>query len=203
MSNLNLHSVSLKTLPFVLSLQSLVKSLSPCPLYILKSHSKVSPEPFLPLAEQAQVAWPFLLGEVFQPSDPFCGLLWPCTNRSMSVLCRGLQSWTQDSRWGLTRAEQRGQNPLPRPTGHAAFDAAQGTLGFAGCKCTLPPHVQFYNHQYPQILCRAVLNQIITYFVLILGNTLTQVQDFALGLLECSHASISVTALFITFDKHQ
>jgi len=27
----------------------------------------------------------------------------------MSFLCWGLQSWTQDSRWGLTRVEQRGR----------------------------------------------------------------------------------------------
>ena len=37
----------------------------------------------------------------------------------------------------------KGQNPLPRPAGHAALDAAQDTVGFLGCKCALPAHVEF------------------------------------------------------------
>jgi len=55
----------------------------------------------------------------------------------MSFFCSGPQSWTQDSRWGLTRVE--GQNTLPRPAGHASFDAAQDmvgkeTLDYLGCE---------------------------------------------------------------------
>jgi len=38
-------------------------------------------------------------------------LLWTHSNRSMSVLCCRLQRQTQDSRWGFTRAEQRGRIP--------------------------------------------------------------------------------------------
>jgi len=56
-------------------------------------------------AEQPQLSQPFLTEEVFQPSDQLCALLWTHSNRSMSVLCWGLQSWTQDSQWSLTRAE--------------------------------------------------------------------------------------------------
>ena len=36
----------------------------------------------------------------------------------------------------------KGQNLLPRPAGHAALDAAQGMVGFLGCKRTLLAHVE-------------------------------------------------------------
>ncbi|KAK4811229.1 hypothetical protein QYF61_022126, partial [Mycteria americana] len=62
---LNLPSFSLKPLPLVLSLQALVK--------ILKGCNKVSLEPSLLQAEQPQLSQPVLIGEVFQPSDHFCG----------------------------------------------------------------------------------------------------------------------------------
>ena len=39
----------------------------------------------------------------------FLALLWICSSMSMSFLCWGPQSWTQYSRWGLTRAERRGR----------------------------------------------------------------------------------------------
>jgi len=42
------------------------------------------------------------------PLIVFVVLLWTRSNSSTFFLCC-LQSWTQDSRWGLTRAEQRGR----------------------------------------------------------------------------------------------
>ena len=58
-------------------------------------------------------------------------------------------------------------------------------IGFLGCKCTLPAHVQLFIHQYPQVLlCRAALNQFIPQSVLMLVIVLTQVQDITLGLVE-------------------
>jgi len=80
-------------------------------LEVLKGCNKVSLEPSLFQAEQPQLSQLFLIGEVLQHSDYFCGLLWTRSNSSMSFLCWGLQSWTQDCRWGLTRAEQRGRIP--------------------------------------------------------------------------------------------
>ena len=70
--------------------------------------NNVSLEPSLLQAEQPQLSQPSLTGEVFQPYDHFCGLLWTRSHRSMSLLCWGLQNWIKDSRWGLTRVEQRG-----------------------------------------------------------------------------------------------
>ncbi|KAK4823355.1 hypothetical protein QYF61_001703 [Mycteria americana] len=72
-----------------------------------------------------------------------------------------------------------GQNHLPRPAGHASFNAARDTIGFQGCKHMLPAHVQFFIHQYPQVpLWRAALNPFIPQPVLI------PAQDLALGLVE-------------------
>jgi len=46
-------------------------------------------------------------------------------------------------------------------------------------------HVQFFNHQYLQvILCRVTFNPFILWSVLILGIAPTQVQGLALGLIE-------------------
>ncbi|KAK4824943.1 hypothetical protein QYF61_021631, partial [Mycteria americana] len=86
---------------------------------------------------------------------------------------------------GSHQSRAEGQNHLPRPAGHASFDAAQDAVGLLGCKHTLLSHVQLFIHQYPQaLLFRAALSPFIPQPVLILGVALTQVQDPALGLVE-------------------
>jgi len=77
------------------------------PLQVREGCCEVTPEPSLLQPEQPQFSQLFLTGEVFRPSDSFCIFLCTHSSRSMSFLCWGLQSWMQDSRWGLTRAEQR------------------------------------------------------------------------------------------------
>ena len=58
-------------------------------------------------------------------------------------------------------------------------------VGLLGCERTLPHHIQLFIHQYPQVLLgRAALNPFILQPVLILGVASTQLQDFALGLVE-------------------
>ena len=42
-------------------------------LQVLEGHYKVSPEPSVLQAEQPQLFQPFLIAEVFHPSDHFCG----------------------------------------------------------------------------------------------------------------------------------
>ena len=55
-----------------------------------------------------------------------------------------------------------GQNHLPRPAAHTAFDAPQDMVGLLGCMRTLPDHIQLFIHQYPQVLLRrAALNPFI------------------------------------------
>jgi len=46
----------------------------------------------------------------------------------------------------------KGQNPLPRPAGHASLDAAQYTVGFLGCKHTFVARVELLIYQYSQVL---------------------------------------------------
>jgi len=107
-SHLNLPSFSLQPFPLVLSLHTLVKSPSPSFLWAppgTGSCSKVTPEPSVLQAEQPQLPQPVFVAEVLQPSDHLRGLLWTRSNTSMSYSCCWLQSWTQDSRWGLRRAE--------------------------------------------------------------------------------------------------
>ncbi|KAK4815543.1 hypothetical protein QYF61_003235 [Mycteria americana] len=148
--SLNLPSCSFKPLPLVLSLQALLK--------ILKGCNEVSLEPCLLQAEQPQLSQPFLIGEVFHPSDHFCG--------------PPLDLLQQVHVFPVLRAPE--------------LDAVlQDMVGFLGCKRTLLAHVQLFTHQYPQVLlCRAALNPFIPQPVLILGVAPTQVQDLALGLVE-------------------
>ena len=80
------------------------------------------------------------------------------------------------------RCRAEGQNPLPCPAGHAAFDAA--LAGFLGCKGTLPAHVEPIIYQHPQVLLRAALNPFSTQPVFVLGIATNQVQDLALGTVE-------------------
>jgi len=67
------------------------------------------PEAFLLQAEQLQLSQPVLIGELFQPSEQFCGPPMDLLQQLHVLPVLGLQSWMQDSRWGLTRAEQRGR----------------------------------------------------------------------------------------------
>ena len=111
-SNLNLPSCSLKPLPLVLSLHVLVKSASPSFLYAPSGTGRLLqglPGAFSRLNNPNSLS----LSSWERCSSPrhFRGLLGTCSNRSMSFLCRGLQSWMQDSRWGLTTAEQRRRIP--------------------------------------------------------------------------------------------
>jgi len=43
---------------------------------------------------------------------------------------------------GSHQSRAEGQNHLPRPAGHTAFDAAQDTVGFLGCEHAFAAHIQ-------------------------------------------------------------
>jgi len=136
-------------------------------------------------AEQPQLSQPFLIGEVLQPSDHFCGPLLDLLQQvhvfpvlRAPELDAGLQVRSHQSR-------VEGQNHLPQPAGHTSLDAAQDTIGLLGCERTSVAHVQLFFHQYPQVLLgRAALNPFIPQPVLILGAAVANVQDPALGLVE-------------------
>ena len=87
------HPRHKKIPPYVQSTSTLFqfKTVAPCPvtkglgkkslsiflrshLYVLNGCKKVSPDPSLLQAEQLQISQPFFIGEVFHPSDHFCGL---------------------------------------------------------------------------------------------------------------------------------
>ncbi|KAK4815585.1 hypothetical protein QYF61_004800 [Mycteria americana] len=101
-------------------------------------------------------------GEVFHPSDHFCGP--PLDPLQQVHVFPVLRAPELDAvlQVGSHQSGGEGQNHLPRPAGHTSFDAAQDTVGFLGCEHTLLDHVQLFIHQYPQVLlCRAVLNPFI------------------------------------------
>jgi len=85
---------------------------------------------------------------------------------------------------GSDESGVKGQNPLPRPAGHAALDAAQDAVGFLGCQRTLPAHAMSI-HRSPQVLLlRAALEPLSTQPVLVFGIVPTHVQDLSLGLVD-------------------
>jgi len=71
---------------------------------------------------------------------------------------------------GSHQSRAEGQNHLPRPAGHAAFDAAQDMVGLLGCKRTLSGHVELLVNQHPQVLLlSASLNPLSAQPVFVLG----------------------------------
>jgi len=123
---------------------------------------------------------------VLQPSDHFCG---PPLDPLQQVHVLPVLGAPELDAVLQVRSHQsgaKGQNHLPQPAGHAAFDAAQDTVGLLGCKRTSVAYLQLFIHQYPQVLLsRAALNPFTpSTSVLILRIAPTQVQDLAHGLIE-------------------
>jgi len=132
-------------------------------LSLLKGCNKLSPQSSLLQDEQPQLPQPVFTGLVFQPSDHFGGPpLDPLQQVHVFPVLRAPELDT-GLQVGSHQSGAEGQNPLPRPAGHTAFDAAQDTVGCLGCERTLLAHVQLFNHQYPQVLLgRAALNPFIS-----------------------------------------
>lgn len=69
-----------------------------------------------------------------------------------------------------------GESHLPRPPGHAVFDAAQDTTDLLGCKHTLLAHVQLFIHHNSQVFCSRAAFSDFSQFALMPGIALTQVR---------------------------
>lgn len=70
---------------------------------------------------------------------------------------------------GSPEGTAEGQNQTLCP----AFDAAQDTDSFLGCKCALPAHIEIFAHEHPQMfLPRASLDPVSLQPVLVLGIAL-------------------------------
>ena len=145
---------------------------------MLKGHSQVSSKPPLLQSEQPQL----FIGELFHSMDHF---LWPSLDTRQQVhFSPVLRTPHLDTVLQMRSHQHRteGQDHLHLPAGHAAFNAAQDTVGFLGCKDTLLAHVQLPIHQKVSI-SRSMLNPFIPRLVLIAGVTTTQVH-FAVGFVE-------------------
>ncbi|KAK4824005.1 hypothetical protein QYF61_009219 [Mycteria americana] len=142
-------------------------------------------------------------GEVFHPSDHFCGP--PLDPLQQVHVFPVLRSPELDAvlQVGSHQSRVEGQNPLPQPAGHAAFDAAQDTVGLVGCERTLLAHVQLFIHQYPQVLLhRAALNPFIPQPVWIPGAALTQVHLAFLKLMRFTQAHFSSLSRSLWMASH-
>ncbi|KAK4818782.1 hypothetical protein QYF61_019128, partial [Mycteria americana] len=155
------------------------------PLQVLEGCYKVSSEPSLLQAEQPQLSQPVFIGEVLQPSDHFCGPSLDSLQQVHVLLMLGAPEQDAVLQVGSHESRVEGENHLPRPPGHACFDAVQDKVGFVGCKCTLPGHVELLINQHAQVLLlRAALNPFSTQPVFVLWIVPTHAQDLALGLAE-------------------
>ncbi|KAK4828837.1 hypothetical protein QYF61_000894 [Mycteria americana] len=113
-------------------------------------------------AEQHQLSQSVLVGEVLQPSDHFCGPPLDPLQQLHVLLVLKTPELDAVLQVGSHQSRVEGQNHLPRPAGHAAFDAAQDMVGLLGCERTLSAHVQLFVHLCPQVLFRrAALDHII------------------------------------------
>ena len=117
------------------------------PWKVLEVCSKVTLEPSLLQAEQPQLPQPVLVGAVLQPSNHLRGVALDLLQHIHVLLMLGAPE-DAGLQVGSHESGVKEQNPLPRPAGHASFDAAQDTVGFLGCKHTLLAHVELLIHQY-------------------------------------------------------
>ena len=123
---------------------------------------------------------PFSIGEMLQAPIIFMVLFWTCSNRPMSWRPRAECSTAGE----VSRRWSTENNHLPRSNGCSTSGAAQYTVVFLGCKCTLWGHVEVFINQHPQVLLlRAALNPFSVQPAFMFGIVLTQGRIFHLALL--------------------
>jgi len=93
---------------------------------------KVSPEPSLLQAKQAQFPQPLLIGEVLQPSDHLSGPPLDPLQELHVLPVVGAPGPDTVLQMGPHKSRVEGENPLPLPAGHPLFNAAQNTVGLPG-----------------------------------------------------------------------
>ena len=151
----------------------------------------MSPEPSPLWAEQPQFSQPFFTGNVFQPSEHFCG---PSLDPLQQIhVCLVLKAPELDVglHVGSHQSGVEGQNHLSRPAGHASCDTAQDTVGLLGCERTLLGHVELFVSQHPPVhLFRAALNPFSAQPVSVFRIAPTQMQNLPLGLVELHEVCI-------------
>ena len=94
---------------------------------------------------------------------------------------------------GSHKSGVEGENHLPCSAGHASFDAAHDMVGFLGCKCTLPGHIEILINQHPQdTLLRTDLDPLLVHLAFVLEIAPCWVQNLALGFVELHEVHIMV-----------
>jgi len=134
-----------------------------------------SQSPF-PQAKQTQVTQPFLTQEIYQALI-ILALCWTPSRKSLSSLNPRAQNWTQYTKCNQGRVE--GEYHLPGLAGRATFKAPQDIIGLLDHTGTPLAHVQPVAHENTLVvLCRAHIQQVSLYPVLMYAIVTLQVQDY-------------------------
>jgi len=121
-------------------------------LQVLERQYRVSPAPSLLYAEEPQLSHTVLMGEVLQLSDHLRGPTPDLLQHPNVLFVLGNSELDAVLQVVSQKGRVRGQNHLPRPTGHNSVDATQDIVGFVGWKCTLQAHVSSLINWHPWIL---------------------------------------------------
>ena len=147
---------------------------SPVALFqVLEGCYKVSPQPSLLQAEQPQIPQPFLIAEVLQPSDHFCGPPLDLFQHPCLSCARGSRAGCRTS-GGVSPEQSRGAESPPSPCWPRCFWCSQG-YGWPSFWVEL-----LVNQHHKVFPLRAALNPFSTQPVYVLGIAPTHVQDLAL-----------------------
>lgn len=122
-------------------------------------------------AEQPQLSWSFLIGEVHQPTHHLCE-----PGHAPYVL-HVLRSSDLEAvlQVGFHKGRVEVENHLPQPSSHSSFDAGQYLVDLQGCKNTL-----WLTSSFSFIRTLNTLLPVCTHVWVVLSH----VQDLALGLVE-------------------
>lgn len=96
------------------------------PLQLLEGRNEVSLEPCLLQAAQAQFLQSVFVGEVLQPSEHLCELIWTHSNSSPS-LCWGCRPGCSTP-GGASRGQSRGELSPPSPCWPSSFGQPKPTV---------------------------------------------------------------------------
>ncbi|PKU47477.1 hypothetical protein llap_2217 [Limosa lapponica baueri] len=127
---------------------------------------------------------PVFIGEVLQASGHLRGPPLDLLQQVHVLLMLGAPELDAVLQLGTYKSGVEGENHLPQPAGHDS-DAVQDAIGFLGCQCTLPAHVELLINQHLQVLLLSTaLYPFFAHSVFVHRIALTHVQDLALGLVE-------------------
>jgi len=182
---------NLRLFPLILSLVTWEKRLTPTMLQ----------PPFEYLYRAIRSSLSLLFSRLNKPSplshssynlfSPSSLLFFGCAPAPQYLSC-GEGPKTEHSEVWPHQCRVQGDYHCPAPAGHTIPDTSQDAFGLLGHLGTLLAYIQLAVNQHPQVLLLwAAFQSLLPKPVLLHGAIMTQVQDPALGLVECHTAGLS------------